>query len=70
MVQVFLACSHERQADASTAMLEANRQSIHAAPPSVPRGDQHAEDLAVAVGYEQTPGCLGEQLLQRLSRSL
>lgn len=61
---MLLAGAHERQADALTAMLDANGQSIHVAPPAVPGGDQCTKDRAVAVGDEQAPRCLSKQSLR------
>ncbi len=61
--QVLLAGPHERQADTSATMLEANSQSIHVSPPAIPRGDQSTDDETVSVGDKQTPRCPQEQLL-------
>jgi len=64
--QMLLAGSNERQADASTAILDANCQSIHVSPPAVPRGDQRTEDRAVTVSDEQAPRLVGEESLHIL----
>src|SRR5271155_5122089 len=44
-------------------MSEVNSQSIHVPPPTIPCGDQRAQDHTVAVGNEQAPRRPREQPL-------
>ena len=41
---MLLAGPHERQADTPATMSEANSQSIHVPAPTIPGGDQRAQD--------------------------
>ncbi len=66
--QMLLAGSYKRQADASAAMLAANRQPVHVSPPAVPCGDQRAKERTLGAGDKHAARRLGEQPLYILEQ--